>query len=283
MTDNFPLLQLSQKKKEIARVYNLAAPGYDLSPLKFFQLSATRLVQSLQIRAGQLILDVGTGTGVAALIAAKRCQPGGRVIGVDLAEEMLKIAADKIKASGIVNLDLQIGDGDTLDFPNNTFDIVLANAALFFLPDMLAGLKEWHRVCKPGGQVGFSGFGPSAFQPLSDLFEKLIRSYGVTFPVPERPFSWQRLAGPEEYHSFLQLAGYQDIEVSVEELGYYLNGSEEWWQIIWNSGFRGPVSRLTPRQLEQFKIEHLAEMTTFDGAQEIWLDMPVIFARGYKP
>lgn len=283
MTDNFQLLQLIQKKKEITAVYNLASTGYDLPPLRFFSLSATRLVQFLEVRPGQLILDVGTGTGAAAMSAAERCQPGGRVIGVDLAQEMLRVASIKIEAAGISNLYLQLGDGESLDFPDNTFDIVLSNASLFFLPDMVTGLKEWQRVCKPGGQVAFSGFGQSAFQPLSDLFEKRIRSYGVSFAVSQRPFSWQRLTEPEEYLTLLQRAGYQAVAVQVEQLGYYLNNAEEWWQIIWNSGFRGPISRLTSLQLEQFKTEHLAEIAALCDSKGIWLEMPVIFAQGRKP
>jgi ubiquinone/menaquinone biosynthesis C-methylase UbiE len=283
IADNFQLLQLIQRKKEIIKVYNLASDGYDLPSLKFFSLSATCLVQLLEVKPGQLILDVGTGTGSAAIRAAECCQPGGRVIGVDLAQEMLRVASEKIKAARISNLYLQVGDGENLDFPDNTFDIVLSNASLFFLSDMVAGLKEWQRICKPGGQVAFSGFGLSAFQPLSDLFEKRIRSYGVTFAVPERPFSWQRLTEPEEYWTLLHRAGYQAVEVQVEQLGYYLSNAEEWWQIIWNSGFRGPVSRLTPLELEQFKTEHLAEVGALCDAKGIWLDVPVIFAQGRKP
>src|SRR5689334_22338566 len=135
--------QQIQRKKEITRIYNLAAPGYDLPPLKFFPLSAACLVDFLQVRPGQTILDVATGTGVAAIIAAIGCQPGGRVIGIDLAGEMLKAAAIKINKAGISNLDFQVGDGEKLNFSDNTFDIVLSNAGLFFMADMLAGLQEW--------------------------------------------------------------------------------------------------------------------------------------------
>lgn len=262
--------QLIQRKKEIARIYNLAAPGYDLPALKFFPLTAACLVDFLKVKPGQTVLDVATGTGVAAIMAAEGCRPGGRVIGIDIAEEMLEVAATKIKRAGISNLDLQTGDGERLDFPDSTFDIVLSNAGLFFMADMWAGLQEWQRVCKPGGQVGFSGFGPAAFQPLSDLFEKLLRHYEVTFPTPSRPFSWQRLTGPEEYRAL------------VEKAGYYLANAEEWWQIIWNSGFRGPVTQLTPSQLEEFKAEHLASVTAIEGASGIWLDIPLIVAIGRK-
>ena len=147
---------------------------------------------------------------------------------------------------------------------------------------MLAGLKKWNQVCKTGGRVALSGFGLNAFQPLSDFFETLIRGYGVTFPVPHHPFSWQRLTEPDQYLELLVQAGYQEIQVYSKQLGYYLNGVDEWWQIIWNSGFRGPVSRLSPGQLDRFKAEHLAQVATLADTQGIWLDLPVIFATGRK-
>jgi hypothetical protein len=55
-------------------------------------------------------------------------------------------------------------------------------------------------------------------------------------------------------------AGLENIEVFSEQLGYQLKDANEWWDVVWNSGFRGPVSQLSPEQLEQFKQEHLAEV-----------------------
>lgn len=282
ISNDVPLLQLDKRKEEIAHIYNLASEGYDLAPLKFFPLSAARLVELIQPQPGQVILDVGTGTGGAAILAAKYCEPGGRIIGVDIAREMLKVATHKAKTVLASNLEFLVGDAQNLNFHDITFDPVLATAALFFLPDMLAGLEEWKRVCKPGGRVAFSGFGLNAFQPLSDIFENLIRRCGVTFPAPRHPFSWQRLTEPDQYLELLHRAGYEDIEIHTQQLGHYLTGVDAWWQVIWNSGFRGPVSRLTPMQFEQFKTEHLAQFAKLTNSQGSCLDLSVIFAIGRK-
>jgi hypothetical protein len=69
----------------------------------------------------------------------------------------------------------------------------------------------------------------------------------------------------------------------MKQLGYSLRTAEEWWQIVWNSGFRGPVSQLSPEQLENFKREHLAEVGQLMTEQGIRLDIPAIFVWGYKP
>jgi trans-aconitate methyltransferase len=161
--------------------------------------------------------------------------------------------------------------------------VILSASSLFFLPDMNAGLTEWQRVLKPGGYVAVSGYGESAFRPLSDLFESRIRSYGVKLASPTRPFSWQRLTEPEQCLSLFRNAGLENIEVFAEQLGYYLQNANDWWDVIWNSGFRGPVAQLTPEQLEQFKQQHLAEAETLRTTKGIWLDIASIFAVGQKP
>ncbi len=138
-------------------------------------------------------------------------------------------------------------------------------------------------MVKEAGVVAFSAFGETAFQPISDLFEARIRTYGVSFPVPRRPFSWQRLTSLEQCLSLLQDAGLEQIEGRAEQLGYYLRTPQEWWEFVWNSGFRGPVSQLSAEHLEQFKKEHLAEVGQLATEQGIWLDIAAFFVWGYKP
>jgi ubiquinone/menaquinone biosynthesis C-methylase UbiE len=75
-----------------------------------------------------------------------------------------------VAAAGLTHIEFREGDAERLDLGDQRFDVVLCASALFFVPDMLAALREWHRVLKPGGQVGFSGFGPTFRQPLADLW-----------------------------------------------------------------------------------------------------------------
>jgi len=275
-------LELSEHKQKVARVYNLAAAGYDRPALRFFPIVAERLVDLARIRAGENVLDAGTGTGVAAFVAAEKVGPSGRVIGVDIGEEILNQASKKLDRKAPVNISFFPGDMEHLEFPDESFDTVLSASSLFFLSDMSAGLKEWKRVLKHGGTVAVSGYGESAFRPLSDLFEARIRSYGVQLAAPARPFSWQRLTEPEQCLSLFRNAGLENIEVFSEQLGYQLKDANDWWEIVWNSGFRGPVSQLTPEQLEQFKREHLAEVEQVATPKGIWLDIAAIFAIGHK-
>ena len=275
--------ELSEHKQKIARVYNLASTGYDKPALRFFPLIAERLVELAHLREGYNVLDAGTGTGVAAFTAAQKVGRLGKVIGVDIGGQILERASQKLDYKAPANVSFFLGDMEHLEFPDESFDTVLSASSLFFLPDMSMGLKEWKRVLKQGGTVAVSGYGESAFRPLSDLFEARIRSYGVQLATPTRPFSWQRLTEPEQYLSLFSNAGFENIEVFSEQLGYQLKDANEWWDVVWNSGFRGPVSQLAPEQLEQFRQEHLAEVEELKTSKGIWLDIASIFAIGHKP
>lgn len=275
-------LELNEHKQKVATVYNLASDGYDRAALRFFPTVAQRLVDLAHIHDGDNVLDVGTGTGVAAFAAAPRVGERGKVIGIDIGEQILEQAIRKLNRGQCCTISFFPGDMERLEFPSQSFNVVLSASSLFFLPDMQAGLREWKRVLKAGGYVAFSGYGESAFHPLSDLFEARIRSYGVKL-APTRPFSWQRLTEPEQCLSLFQNAGFEHIEVFSEQLGYHLQDANQWWDVVWNSGFRGPVSQLQAEPLEQFKHEHLAEVERLRTSKGIWLDIASIFAIGQKP
>jgi len=276
-------LERSEHKQKVAKVYNLASAGYDKPALQFFPLTAARLVELAQLKEGDSVLDAGTGTGIAAYTAAIKVGRQGRVIGVDIGEEILEEACRKLSLVPHPSISFFYGDMEQLEFPDQSFDTVLSASSLFFLGDMSAGLKEWQRVLKPNGTVAVSGYGEAAFRPLSDLFEARIRSYGVKLASPIRPFSWQRLTDPEQYLSLFRNAGINHTEVFVEQLGYHLKNAEAWWDIVWNSGFRGPVSQLNPEAVEKFKAEHLDEVSKLATSKGIWLDISAIFAIGRKP
>lgn len=279
MTDQ----ELSDHKRRVAGVYNLASSGYDRSPLRFFRLVASRLVELVDMQRGQQILDVATGTGAAAVAAARRVGPTGRVTGVDIATEMLAQARRNVAATDLSNVDLQEADAEALPFQARTFDAVICASSIFFLPEMQAGPREWTRVVKPGGRVGFSAFGATAFQPQSDLFEARIRGYGISLPPQKRPFGWQRLTDPGQCRMLLEGAWLRDIQVTTEQLGYHFASAGEWWEFAWGSGCRGPLSQLSPSDLERFKAEHLVEVAALATDRGIWFDVAVIFATGRAP
>lgn len=275
MTDS---TQLNERKQQVASGFNLASAGYDKPALRFLCACAQRLVEFANLQSGQKILDIATGTGTAAIAAAKTVGSQGHIIGVDLAQDMLKQAQQKIAAAGITNIQLQLEDAEQLSFSDNSFDAAICASGIFFLPDMLAGLQEWRRVTQPGGVVAFSSFTSNAFKPMSDIFNAQIEKYGVQTPSVGR-----RLATPQMCLDLMNEAGFEEIEIQTEQLGYYLNGVDQWWEIVCNGGIRIRLSQIPQEKLAQFKLEHLAEIETLKTNEGIWLDFEAIFVKGRKP
>lgn len=264
-------------KRHVVANFNALAETYDA--VRFVQICAHRLAERMTLTPGTQVLDVATGTGWAAMAAAQHVGPHGRVLGVDLATELLEHAKQKVAAAGLTNIEFLVGDAERLDIADESFDVVLCASGLFFVPDMLAALKEWHRVLKPGGRVGFSGFGPTFRQPLMNLWDARLQQYGVSGPT----FSpIERLAKPETCRRLLQEAGFVQSEVICEQLGYYFQSAEEWWNEEWSSLSRLDILHLSASQLEQFRSEHQAEVQRLATDQGIWIELPVNFAHGLK-
>lgn len=270
-------------QQHVAQVFNQVAAGYDHAALRFFPFTADRLIVRLKPAPGAKILDVATGTGAVALAAAQAVGPQGRISAVDLAETMLNRLQEKIAKFGVPNIDLHVMDAAALDFRRDYFDYVVCSFGIFFLPDMVAGLREWVRVTRPAGRLMFTAFGASAFQPMMALFFRRLERYGIRPPDPAKPLAGMRLADPARCLELLDAAGLIHIDVATEQLGYHLKDESQWWDVLWNSGTRGWIDKIPPSELETFHDAHLAEVRPLCGDQGLWLDIETHFAAGTKP
>jgi len=101
---------------------------------------------------GETVLDVGCGTGVDAIFAAKMVGPAGAVTGIDLVPEMLNRAKENASLAGVVNITFIESSAEKLPLPDASFDVVISNGVFNLVVDKLAALKEVWRVLKPGGR-----------------------------------------------------------------------------------------------------------------------------------
>lgn len=276
-------MKLPKEKQRVATLFDTVATGYGGAALRFFPFSADQLVNFLKPLPGEKVLDVATGTGNVATALAQMVTNQGRVTGIDISEGMLKQTQEKISRLGISNVDLHTMDAESLEFRSNYFHHATCAYGIFFLPDMVKGLKEWVRVVRPGGKIVFSCFGPTAFEPMAELFLERIGNFGVEPPNPDRPFGAKRTADPKQCRGLLQEAGLERPQVMTKPLGYYLSDSQEWWEIVWNAGFRGFVDQLSAQEQARFRQEHLDEVAQLADDKGIWLDVETHFCMGYKP
>jgi arsenite methyltransferase len=106
-----------------------------------------------ELRAGEHVVDVGSGAGMDSLIAASMVGAAGRVIGVDMTPAMLAKARDGAAEAGLPNVDFLEGLGEVLPVADGWSDVVISNGVLNLMPDKVAGLREMARVLKPGGRL----------------------------------------------------------------------------------------------------------------------------------
>lgn len=264
-------------------VFNLVAAGYDNRALRFFSFCADRLIRRINPAPGSKLLDVATGTGVVALAAAQAVGEQGRVTAIDLAESMLGRLEEKIGKFGIKNIDLHLMDASSLEFRRDYFDFVSCSFAIFLLPDMAAGLREWVRVLKPGGRLWFTTFGKPAFQPMMERLLARLEHHGFMSADEKAAMASKRLAEPERCRELLLQAGLEEIEVTTEQLGYHLKDETQWWEVLWNSGMRGRLEKIPPAERGDFMTGHLAEVRPLAIEKGLWLDVETHFAAGTKP
>ena len=109
------------------------------------------LVSLLQLKGGEKVLDVCTGTGKLAFLLSQKVGQNGSVLGVDFSREMLAEAARKLNGR-TSNIDFEFSDAKDLDLPENSFDAVTVSFGMRNIPDTASALHEAYKVLKPGGR-----------------------------------------------------------------------------------------------------------------------------------
>lgn len=160
------------------------------------------------LRPGHRVLDVACGTGLPALVAARRVAPGGQVTGIDLAPEMLAAARRRARADGLDNIEFVEMDAERLQFRDDSFDAVTCATALMFFPDAVGALREMRRVLRPGGRLAIAVWDDPAKSSFLTLGAPALARY-LPAPPPDPqspgPFRFSKAA---------------DLEAVIREAGF---------------------------------------------------------------
>jgi ubiquinone/menaquinone biosynthesis C-methylase UbiE len=120
----------------------------------FISIMGEILCEAVDLRSGDRVLDVATGSGNTAISAARRfCE----VTGMDLAPESIEHARRRAEAEGM-EITFEVGDAEDLSYPDASFDVVLSTIGVMFCPDQEKAASELLRVCRPGGKIGLASW-----------------------------------------------------------------------------------------------------------------------------
>jgi protein-L-isoaspartate(D-aspartate) O-methyltransferase len=229
---------------------------------------ATRLVERAQLKDGYSVLDLATGTGIVAVLAARAIGPEGNVIGVDISSRMLEQARNKIRAEGLVNIKLLEADVEKLLFEAESFDAILCSSALMWLIDIPATLRNCRAWLKTGGLLAFSCYSESSF--MIPFLVKACAKFDISLPNCNAP-----LGTHERCRELLQAAGFEKIDFRTEQFGSYLDRNDvEWWQwpedLNWLDPRGNPLAELSSERLREIKAAYESEIDALATSQGYW-------------
>jgi ubiquinone/menaquinone biosynthesis C-methylase UbiE len=146
--------------------FNDTAPAYDSIVTPSRKIQARALIDELNLRGDEHILEIGCGSGLLTLEALGRLTDGGHLTAIDLSENMLAICRRKIEAAGYSNVKLHTGNSLMLPFPQNHFDMIISSNVLPWVGDQDRFVAEAKRALTPGGTFGLIALHPDVYREI---------------------------------------------------------------------------------------------------------------------
>lgn len=227
-----PYNEEDSKKKQVRDMFDNIAPTYDklnhILSINIDRIWRRRVVRIVRQMHPYHILDVATGTGDLAIAMARRISDC-HILGVDLSEQMLAIAHDKVLARGMEKqISLSTGDAEHLNVADGSVDVVTVAFGVRNFENLELGLREMHRTIKDGGHIVILEFST----PRSRLFGALYRWYShKVLPFIGRlisrdgaaydylPSSVDEFPAPERFMEMLREAGFKNCKAKSQSFG----------------------------------------------------------------
>ncbi len=222
--------------------YNLASDHYDDSPLGFWDRYGARTVERISLTPGSRVLDVCSGAGASALPAAELVGPGGNVVAVDLAEQLLELGRSKAKARGLGNIEFRVGDMEALGLQDESYDAVICVFGIFFVPDMAKQVGELWRMVRRGGKLAITTWGPNFWEPAYSVWNEVVKRERPELHAAFNP--WDRISTEDGLRKLFADAAVREPSVVAEEGQQTLEKPEDWWTIAQGSGLRWAIEQM---------------------------------------
>lgn len=175
-----------------------------------FSLGCGNPLAIATLQPGEVVVDLGSGGGLDAFLAARKVGPTGFVYGVDMTDDMLALARRNAAKAGVTNVEFRKGNIESLPLPDATVDVIISNCVINLSPDKQQTLDEAFRVLKPGGRLAVSDIVIDGTLDDLPLSEAQVRA----------ALNWAGcIAGAltrSQYQALLAAAGFTNIQVEVK-------------------------------------------------------------------
>jgi ubiquinone/menaquinone biosynthesis C-methylase UbiE len=250
--------QLSEHARRAARTYGAASDHYGLASLAFWDRFGADTVSRLGLGPGGTVLDLCCGHGASAIPAARAVGASGRVLGVDVAGPLLRLAWARAAGEGVANVEFRQGDATCTGLPAGCFDAVICVFGVFFAADMAAFAAEMWRLVHPGGTLAVTTWGPGLFEPANSLFWDCV---GEIEPSLFKAFNpWDQITSPRALEDLLARGGAVPARAQAVSGTHHLDHPDSFWDIVLGSGYRATVDALSPDQCDRLRARLLRQL-----------------------
>jgi len=286
-----------------AQSRNFTSEGYDrISGLwdRFFVPGTTQarehMIRLARLKPRERVLDVGTGTGASATLAARKVGKSGKVLGIDVSTGMLAKARRNAARLGLVNVEFRLMDSTSLRLPEGSFDAIITS---FGAPEGLytgrAALRGWLRVLAPGGRLCFCEGADD--DKVSRTIERVFTKYKVARPTPRlaRRRNLQALISKERKRRHrvdfsnarrvtreLRDAGFSRAKASTRRFATFFPSAKVLFDLLIGSDFSDEHTAMSPENQRGFKQELIKALRPFESSRGFLWGDKVVFAQARK-
>ena len=204
-----------------------AAAGYERGFARISSHFIPFLLRAGHLASGHRVLDVATGTGLAAEAALAIVGPTGHVTATDVSPQMADRARERLE--GVPNVSVRVEDGQALTLADASFDTVLCSLGLMFFPDPARGLAEFRRVLRPGGRAAVSVNTVPERSYNTRIHPIMARYVPSLAPAASRLFS---LGDEVKLRGLFGGAGFQDVQVTTASHSFGVASFDEYFDHI---------------------------------------------------